>query len=152
MDDPEAPALSAPFTEGEWAGWSTWTGSEPFEEFVGPYYARREADGRMITGCRAQPKTLNGAGTVHGGALMSFADYSLFLIAYDELRGLASVTVSLQGEFLAAPKLGDRLIGRGEITKAGRSLLFIRGLVFAEDAPVLNFSGVIKIIRPRPAG
>lgn len=142
--------LGPPFTDGDWVGWSTWTGREPFEEYVGPYYARRDADGRMICGCRAQSKNLNGGGGVHGGALMTFADYSLFLLAYDNLRGLDSVTVTLSGEFLSGAPLGARLISRGEVVKAGRSLLFVRGLMEADGEPVLNFSGVLKIIRPRP--
>jgi len=149
MDIQHTADLGPPLSDGDWAGWSTWTGSEPFEEFVGPFYARRDPDGRMICGCRAEPKTLNGSGTVHGGALMTFADYSLFLIAYDVLRGLGSVTVTLQGEFLAGAAASARLISRGEVLKAGRSLLFVRGVVEAEDAPVLSFSGVVKIIRPR---
>ena len=44
------------------------------------------------------------------------------------------------------------LEARGEVTKAGASLVFVRGLVTAEAErrPVLSFSGVIKKIRPRP--
>ena len=141
--------LGPPMADGAWAGWSSWAGSEPFEEFIGPLYAKRDADGRMITGCLAEPKLMNGGGGVHGGALLSLADYSLFMLAYDELRGLHSVTVTLTGEFLAAAPQGARLIGRGEVVKAGRSLLFVRGLLEVEGDPVLNFSGVLKIVRPR---
>ena len=144
------PDLGPAFAEGDWAGWSTWTGAEPFEEHAGPYYAKRDSDGRMICGCRAQPKNMNGAGVVNGGALANFADYSLFLIAYDHLRGLGSVTVTLTSEFLSGAPLGARICSRGEVVKAGRSLLFVRGLMDADEVPVLSFSGVIKILRPRP--
>jgi uncharacterized protein (TIGR00369 family) len=151
MNDAGSPTydLGPPIADGAWAGWSTWTGSEPFEDFVGPFYAKRDADGRMITGCLAEPKLMNAGGAVHGGALLSFADYSLFLLAYDHLKGLNSVTVTLTGDFLAAASQGTRLIGRGEVVKAGRSLMFVRGLVEAEGDPVLNFSGVLKVLRPR---
>lgn len=145
--DEMSPCLGAPLAAGEWAGWSKWTGDEPFEDHVGPFYGRRDDDSRMICGCVVEAKNMNGGGSVHGGALMTFADYSLFILAYDELRGLSAVTVSLTAEFLAGAPLGARLIARGEVLKSGRSLLFVRGLIEAGGAPVLNFSGVVKIIR-----
>ena len=141
--------LGPPLAEGEWAGWSTWAAIEPFEEHVGPFYARRAEDGGMMCGCTVGEVNLNGGGSVHGGSLMTFADYSLFLIAYDQLRGLPSVTVTLNAEFLSGAPLGSRLISRGEVTKAGRSLLFVRGIIEASATPVLSFSGVLKILRPK---
>ncbi|WP_439815486.1 PaaI family thioesterase [Zavarzinia sp. CC-PAN008] len=143
-----APGLT-PVVGGEWDGWSKWSSDEPFEDHVGPFYARRLADGRMESGFRIQHKNMNGGGAVHGGALMAFADYSLFTIAYDDLRGINSVTVTLNGEFAAAAPLGALLTARGEVVKAGRSLLFVRGLIDLDGASVLNFSGVLKLLRPR---
>jgi uncharacterized protein (TIGR00369 family) len=101
----------------------------------------------MECGCRVRDVNLNGIGSIHGGALVTFADYSLFQIAYDHLRGLDAVTVTLNSEFLAGAPLGARLICRGEVVKSGRSLLFIRGLIETDGTAVLNFSGVLKILR-----
>jgi acyl-coenzyme A thioesterase PaaI-like protein len=80
---------------------------------------------------------------------MTFADYSLFVIAYDQLRGVHSVTVSLNGEFVAGAPLGALLTCRGEVVRAGRSLIFVRGLIDSGGDAVMSFSGVIKILRPR---
>lgn len=135
--------------DGDWVGWSPGGGDDAFEEMVGPYYSKRDEAGRWISGCRAEAKNANDSGIVHGGALMTFADHSLFTIARDHIAGRASVTVTLQAEFLAAAKPGDRLISRGEVVKAGRSLIFLRGLIEADGAPVLSYSGVLKVISPR---
>jgi acyl-coenzyme A thioesterase PaaI-like protein len=146
--------LGPAITDGDWKGWSAWTGHEPFEEHVGPFYAKRDDDGRMISGCRALPHNMNGAGSVHGGSLMAFADYSLFMIAYDHTKGIPAVTVTLQGEFLAAAKLGALLVNRGEVLKSGSSLVFVRGVTEADGRPVFSFSGVLKLLRRTdfPAG
>jgi uncharacterized protein (TIGR00369 family) len=118
--------------EGDWAGWSKWSGQEPFEDH-----------------CLVRPENMNGVGSVHGGALLTFADYSLFLIAYQQLQGHYSVTVSLNGEFLTGAPVGARLISRGEVLKTGRSLLFVRGVVRHQSTAVFAFSGVLKILRSR---
>lgn len=143
----QALELGPPIADGYWQGWSAWTGREPFEELAGPFYAKRDENGRMIAGCRAMPHNMNGAGTVHGGALLTFADFSLFMIAYDEIRGAPAVTVTLQGEFLSGAKQGTRLINRGEVLKSGSSLVFVRGITEADDRLVFSFSGVIKLMR-----
>ena len=147
-DAPEEVAdLEPPLDRGEWAGWSVWSGRQPFVEHVGPFYTRRAADGNMECGCVARPEMLNGQGVVHGGALMAFADHAIFQIAYDQLRGLQGLTVSLNSEFLAPASANARLIGRGEVLKAGRNLIFIQGLLKADDVPTLGFSGVVKVLR-----
>lgn len=140
--------LGPPLSEGLWAGWSLWAASEPFEESVGPFYSRQEPDGSMTCGFLPRAQSLNSVGIVHGGALATFADYSLFVIAVDHLPGMSAVTVSLNTEFVGAARAGDRLTARGDVLKAGRSLVFVRGVISAAVGPVLNFSGVLKIRRP----
>lgn len=139
--------LGAPLMDGDWAGWSVWCPSDPFEDYVGPFYAKLGSDGKMLCGWRPEAKNMNGSGNTHGGALLTFADYSLFLIAYEQTRQQQAVTVSLNGEFLSGAPQGARLTSRGEVVKAGRSLVFARGLIEADGQPVLNFSGVIKLLK-----
>lgn len=139
--------LGDPIGEGEWQGWSKWTGDEPFEDAVGPFFARRADDGGMIAACRMHERSLRSGGIAHGGLLMSFADYSLFMIAHDEINGQAAVTVSMTSEFLAAAPAGSLLVARGDVLKKGRSLLFVRGIVSAGDTDVLAFTAVVKLVR-----
>ena len=61
----------------------------------------------------------------------------------------SEVTVSLNGEFVGPAAVGDLVEATGEVVKAGGSLLFVRGLISTGGRPMLNFSGVVKKIRPR---
>ena len=135
-------------TEGEFAGWWTWQGHDPFESLLGPFYAKK-VDGRPTCAFRAEPRHMNGGGFMHGGCMMSFADFALFALSQKELAGSSAVTVSLNGEFLGPASAGERIEATGEVTKAGRSLVFTRGLLTAEGLPILSFSGVMKKVARR---
>jgi len=144
-DAPGGPRL---VETGDWAGWRTWSGLDPFEDQSGPFYFKDE-DGAVTTAFRAETRHMNGGGFMHGGCMMTFADFSLFAIAWKELAGQHAVTVSLNGEFMGPARPGDLVTATGEVTKAGGSLLFVRGLVSTGSSPMLGFSGVIKRIRSR---
>ncbi len=133
-------------TTGEWTGWYQWAGIDPFENATGPFFVARDATG-IVTGFRPGPHNRNGHGMIHGGALMTFADFSLFMLAASEDEEIHGVTVTMNSEFLAPAKPGQLLIGRGERTGGGRSLIIARGMISADDRPVLNFSGVIKQLK-----
>jgi uncharacterized protein (TIGR00369 family) len=134
---------------GEWAGWRTWSGLDPFEDQSGPFYFCEDDAGVVTTAFRAETKHMNGGGFMHGGCMMTFADFSLFAIAWKELADSRAVTVSLNGEFVGPARPGDLVTATGEVVRAGGSLLFIRGLIATGGSPMLNFSGVVKKIRSR---
>lgn len=143
-----------PVTHGEWAGWLRWPGTDPFEDHTGPFFARYDARGTIECGFRPDAKNRNGGGNVHGGALLTFADFSLFMIASAALPEFHGVTATLNAEFVGAARPGRLLTARGEVVKAGRSLIFVRGTIddAGDDAgddsggAVMSFSGVIKKI------
>ena len=135
-------------TSGEFAGWRTWR-RDNFETHNGPFWHRMEEDGRIVSAFRVEPKHLNGAGNVHGGAFMSFADYCLFATASPILEGPA-VTVSFGCEFLDAARAGERIDGTTEIMRAGGSMIFLRGLLKSGERPLFTFSGTIKRVKRRP--
>ena len=130
-------------TEGPWAGWNIYD-SDPFETHAGPYYNRTDEDGVSVSAFRAEPKHMNGGGFMHGGALMTFADYAIFVFAREHLQDGHSVTASFNADFVGAVPLGALLEARGEVVKAGRSLVFLRGLMTVEGETVFAFSAVIK--------
>jgi acyl-coenzyme A thioesterase PaaI-like protein len=80
---------------------------------------------------------------------MTFADYSLFMIARDALADERGVTATLNGEFIGAVPPDALVECTGEVVKAGRSLIFLRGLITTGGEPVMTFSGVIKKLGPR---
>jgi acyl-coenzyme A thioesterase PaaI-like protein len=136
-------------TEGEFRGWRTWTGDN-FETNNGPFWHRIDEDGSVRCAFRVEKKHLNGASNVHGGAFMSFADYCLFAIATPVLEG-RGVTMSFSSEFLDAAREGELIEGSGEVTRAGGSIIFLRGLLKSGDRPLFTFSGTIKRIKKRAA-
>jgi uncharacterized protein (TIGR00369 family) len=136
-------------TDGEFMGWRTWTGDN-FETNNGPFWHRTDEDGSVRCAFRVEKKHLNGAGNVHGGAFMSFADYCLFAIATPVLDG-RGVTMSFSSEFLDAAREGELIEGSGEVTRAGGSIIFLRGLLKSGDRLLFTFSGTIKRIKKRVA-
>ena len=136
-------------TSGEWAGWSWYPGGDPFEDLAGPFYFREGEDGRPVCAFRAQTKHMNGGDFMHGGCIMTFADFCLFVIARDALTDSHSVTATFNGEFVGSAPNGALIECTGEVVKAGRSLVFVRGLITTGADPVMSFSATLKKIRPR---
>jgi uncharacterized protein (TIGR00369 family) len=129
-------------TEGEFAGWRTWS-RDAFEANNGPFWHRMEDDGSIRCAFRVEKKHLNGMRNVHGGCFMAFADYCLFAFAAPVLQG-PGVTVSFACEFLDAAREGELVEGTGEVTREGRSLIFLRGELKSAGRPLFTFSGTIK--------
>jgi len=141
----DAPPIT--LSDGPFAGWSTWSGGrDAYQTLLGPFVFRTEGDSVR---CAFQPRAdhLNGGGAVHGGALMSFADFSLFAIAHKALRDTRAVTVTCNSEFLSAGDSASVIEASGEVLRETRSLIFVRGLVTQASRPVLAFSGTLKKIR-----
>ncbi|HQR03631.1 MAG: PaaI family thioesterase [Proteobacteria bacterium] len=128
---------------GEWSGWTTSAG-DPFNDHAGPFYHRTTGTGEPLCAMRIEAKHVNGGGTLHGGAMMTFADYCLFVFA-TALGNQAAVTVTLHGEYLGPAFEGDLLECTGEVMRRTRSMIFLRGLMTTTDGPVFSFSGVLKI-------
>jgi uncharacterized protein (TIGR00369 family) len=135
-------------SEGEFAGWFHWN-HDPFETVAGPFFMRREADGTYTCAFRAEEKHMNGAGSMHGGCLITFADFALFAIATDELDGADAVTMNLSSDFLGAVAPGALVEARGQVTRGGGKTIFVRGLVTADGVSALSFSGIIRRLSPR---
>jgi uncharacterized protein (TIGR00369 family) len=133
---------------GEWAGWNEYS-SDPFETLAGPFYWRHDEDGQVRCAFRAEKKHMNGGDFMHGGCLLTFADYCLFCIARKDLEESGSVTASLNGEFVDSARIGELIECTGEVVRAGGSLVFIRGQIFTSGRTLLNFSAIVKKVRRR---
>ncbi|HXI08446.1 MAG TPA: PaaI family thioesterase [Bradyrhizobium sp.] len=141
-------------TEGEFAGWRTWT-RDAFETHTGPFWHRMDETGKVQCAFRVEKKHLNGSQrNVHGGCFMTFADYCLFAIAAPHLQG-PGVTVGFSCDFLDAAHEGELIECDGEVTRAGGSLIFLRGTLRSGERKLFTFSGTIKRVKfktpPAPA-
>ncbi|WP_029087552.1 PaaI family thioesterase [Brevundimonas aveniformis] len=135
--------------EGEFAGWDTYDLKDTFDQVVGPFYFRADADGRMRCAFRAEQKHMNAGGRMHGGCLMTFADIALFQTAYQQMEGSRGVTVQLDSTFVDAVRVGDLVEATGEVVRAGGSLVFVRGQISVQNRTVMTFSGIIRKLSPR---
>ncbi len=149
MADGEDGVTGDVIAEGEWAGWRVCAFRDSFERLIGPFHVKREDGGGVVCAFRAEPRHMNGGGSMHGGCIMSLADTSLFVIGHDAMNGQSGVTVSFTGDFVGPVRIGDLVEARGEVVRDGGSLMFVRGLVTASGRPALNFSGVVKKLRSR---
>ena len=104
-------------TEGEWAGWSCYPGGDPFEDLTGPFYCRVDEQGRPVC---------------------------LFWIARDVIAGVRSVTATFNCELVGTAREGDLVECVGEVVKAGRSMVFLRGIISTGGEPMMSFSSVLK--------
>jgi acyl-coenzyme A thioesterase PaaI-like protein len=139
-------------TEGEWAGWSWYPGGDPYEDLAGPFYFR-ERGGRPVCAFRAEKKHMNGGLFMHGGCVMTFADFCLFVIAREAIDGSRCVTATFNGEFVGSCGIGDLVECTGEVVKAGRSMVFVRGIIANASKggePMMSFSSVLKKSPRRP--
>ena len=136
-------------TTGPFAGWFNWP-EEPFEtQTAGPFYFRVVEQG-PVCAFRAEHKHMNSGGVMHGGCLMTFADFALFGIAHQHIgEDDYGLTVAFTSEFLSGPKVGQLIEARGDVLRAGRSIVFVRGIVTADGEPALNFSGTIKRVKAK---
>jgi acyl-coenzyme A thioesterase PaaI-like protein len=133
-------------SEGPFQGWSTWsTGADPYESSIGPF-CFREDEPRIRCAFMPAPTHLNGSGAIHGGALMGFADFSLFAIARRTLAASKAVTVTFNGAFIAGGVADVMVEASGEVLRATRTMVFVRGLITQEDRTLLAFSGTLKKI------
>jgi acyl-coenzyme A thioesterase PaaI-like protein len=60
------------------------------------------------------------------------------------------VTVGFGCEFLDAAREGELIEGTGEVTRAGGSLIFLRGQLTSGERRLLTFSGTIKRVKRKP--
>ena len=99
-------------------------GSDPFETANGPFCFKIE---NGTARCAFEPRRehLNGGGAVHGGALMTFADFALFSIAYSTLRDVRAVTLTFSSEFISAGDLDGVIEARGEVLREKRAQSFL---------------------------
>lgn len=119
---------------------------DPFEDLVGPLGHKVE-DGAIHFVFRVESRHCNTQSTLHGGMLMTFADYALCLTAIWDQPGEKCVTVSLTCEFVAAGQLGDLVESTAEVVRRTGSLAFVRGQVAVGDRTLVNYSGIVKRLR-----
>ena len=132
-------------TEGEFAGWRTWS-RDSFETHNGPFWHRMDENGQRamrVPGREEAPQR-------HAQRPWRLLHVVRGLLPVrDRLAVLQGpgVTVSFGCEFLDAAREGELVECDGEITRAGGSLIFLRGVLRSGERPLFTFSGTIKRVK-----
>ena len=152
MEDVGVPAGATPDADNP--GWLSW-GDFPRGSFAGAtgrLLFKPDGTGRAI--CRIMPTEahMNMGGSLHGGAVMSFIDMSMF--AGGLCAGMARahyVTLDLTTHFLARGQAGNPLDSHVELIKQTRGHAFLQGVVKQNGENCYSFSGTLKKVN-RPNG
>ncbi|MBU2098520.1 MAG: PaaI family thioesterase, partial [Gammaproteobacteria bacterium] len=105
---------------------------------------------KVQTAFRVRAHNCNAHKILHGGVMMMFADYTLCIAAIGGTHE-AVVTVTCNNEFVGPALDGDLVIGRGEVTRKGGSLIFVRAVLEVNGKTILTSSGVVKRVKRREA-
>jgi uncharacterized protein (TIGR00369 family) len=126
-------------------GYKTLAGISPAEDHIGPFYYCKSDQGLRL-GFHAEAQNCNGIGTVHGGVLMCFADYTVTMLALSGVKENCA-TVSFNSDFISGAKLGDWIEGRGEVVRRTGSMTFVRGELYVGDKLVMTFQSVLRRLK-----
>ena len=153
MEDVGLPAGAT--TDPDNDGWFSW-GEFPrgsFAAATGRLLFKPNGPGRALTRMFPTEAHINMGGSLHGGAVMSFIDMSLF--AGGLCAGMARghyVTLDLTTHFLARGMPGSPLEAEVELIRQTRSFAFMQGVVRQSGEPCYSFTGTLKRIRERGGG
>ncbi len=122
--------------------------NDNFEDLLGPFLVKQEESGEVSCAIQTDERHSNSMGILHGGFLMTFADYALFAFSDCSVEQ-PCVTIGFNSEFVAAGTAGDVVIARGECVRKTKSMIFVRGTLTAGGDIVMTFSGVLKRLKPQ---
>jgi acyl-coenzyme A thioesterase PaaI-like protein len=113
---------------------------------IGVLWAKREGDA-WCYGMNTGQEHANPQGAIHGGMLMTFADHALGMYVWEAGKRMPNVTIQLNMHFLAAVTPGEFVELHGDVTKATRGLVFVRGILSVGDRDVAAVDGIWRILR-----
>src|SRR5580658_10669257 len=113
---------------------------------IGVLWAKREGD-EWRYGMMTGQEHANPQGAIHGGMLMTFADHALGMYVWEAGKRMPNVTIQLNMHFLAAVTPGEFVELHGDVTKATRGLVFVRGILSVGDRDVAAVDGIWRILR-----
>ena len=95
---------------------------------------------------KVEEKFLNTGKIAHGGFIATIADTGMGNAAHIAAGNTRAVTVNLDIKFISAGKQGDILVGKVEILKKTKTLVFINCKILNSKGIVATASGTWKIL------
>ena len=90
---------------------------------------------------------LNKRDITHGGFICSLIDAGAGTAVYRASNNQSCVTVSLDVKFIAPSRLGEEIIGKVNILKKTKSMLFVSCNLHINKNVIASATGVWKVIR-----
>ena len=154
MEDVGLPTGAKPDPDHpDWFSWGDFPRSS-FAAATGRLLFKPDGPGHGITRMFPTEAHMNMGGSIHGGAIMSFIDMSMF--AGGLCAGMARghyVTLDLTTHFLARGKAGTPLEAQVELVRQTPGHAFLQGVVRQDGEPCYSFTGTLKRVNTpnRPA-
>jgi uncharacterized protein (TIGR00369 family) len=132
-------------------GWYTWNFERgSFAAATGKFLFKPDGAGRAVTRMFPTDSLLNMGGSIHGGAVMSFIDMSLF--AGGRCAGMEEghyVTLDCSVHFIGRGRAGKPLDAHVRLVKQTRGgHVFFVGTCEQDGEPTHSFTGTLKRVRP----
>jgi uncharacterized protein (TIGR00369 family) len=119
-----------------------------FIDDLGPLLLQDREEGPRFA-LLAEARHGNRHGLVHGGVIMGLIDHALGVFVSKSLHGAKTVTTQLNVSFVAGGRIGDVLVVEPALTRATRSVAFVRGTcATVEGRVVATAEGIWKILNP----
>jgi acyl-coenzyme A thioesterase 13 len=116
----------------------------PFNELVGPFYARHE--GRQVSlGLRIEERHTNSRGICHGGFLATMADLALGYACLAIGGQMSFVTVHLSLDFAGSAKAGDWVESATQVQKTGSRIAFANCYLVANGVQIVRASAIFAL-------
>ena len=90
---------------------------------------------------------LNKRQITHGGFICSLIDAGAGTAVYRASNNQSCVTVSLDVKFIAPSRLGDEILGKVNILKRTKSMLFVNCNLYINKNIIASATGVWKVIK-----
>ena len=123
------------------------TTSVGFIKHIGGIQSKKVSDNSFEFHTKVQSFNLNSKGISHGGYIASILDSGMGSAGHEVLeKNQRCVTISLDIKFISASKEGEILIGKVEVIKKTKSLVFVNANIFEKKKLIASASGIWKII------
>lgn len=124
-----------------------WISCAPFERLLNMTIEEAN-DGRAVLSMPFLIDLAQGAGLMHGGALVSLADTAVVMAIKSLMpAGTHFATISIQTKFLYPVKQGTVTAKAGIVEKEGRTVKGEATVYDDEQRPVMEFSSIFKVAR-----
>ena len=127
-------------------GYKTWEGGDAFEDLVGPFYFKKLDDGSYHSAFVSEGRHKNGGGMLHGGLLMTFADFSLCMAATNHYKEESCSTISFSSEFVSAASIGALIRCMPKVIRKTGSLVFVSGELESDGDVVMVMCGDVVVV------